>query len=130
MEPDQVLNQDCLPVLVNMPDQSVDVTICDPPYPNGAGLFKEQLIDGIAGLYLAAKKSKKYVIFFWTPVMPPPTPPPGWFPVSTRVWAKRDSKTPIAFENIFIWGREYRRQPFKVFDIPILEYRTLKDWTH
>ncbi len=57
MELDTVLHQDSLPTLAAMPDASIDAVITDPPYPNGSGLFGESLIDGIAGLYLAAKKA-------------------------------------------------------------------------
>ena len=130
MEPDQIINQDCLPILANMPDQSVDVTICDPPYPNGAGLFADTLIDGIAGLYLAAKKTKKHVIFFWTPVIPPPTPPPGWFLTSTNQWSKTDATSRIKYETILVWTRgDYRRQPHKIWTVPILDLQGLKQWS-
>lgn len=128
MEPDQVLNTDSLAVLASMPDESIDCVITDPPYPNGSGLFGNQLIDGIAGLYLAAKKAKKHVIFFWTPVIPAPTPPPGWFHTSTNIWEKPDCKTSIRYEHIIVWSRDYRRQAYKVWSVPILDYRTLKDW--
>jgi DNA modification methylase len=128
MEQNQVLNQDSLAYLAAMPDASIDAVITDPPYPNGSGLFMDQLIDGIAGLYLAAKKAKKHVIFFWTPVIPPPSPPPGWFHTSTNIWEKPDCKTSIRYEHIIVWSRDFRRQPFKVWSVPILDYRTLKDW--
>ena len=128
MELDQVLQQDSLPFLAGMPDNSVDAVITDPPYPNGSGLFSDQLIDGIAGLYLSAKKAKKHVIFFWTPVIAPPSPPPGWFHTATHIWHKPDAKTSIRYEHIHVWSRDYRRQPFKVWNVPILDYRTLKDW--
>src|SRR5690242_16286896 len=45
MEQDQVLNQDSLAFLAAMPDASIDSVITDPPYPNGSGLFMDQLID-------------------------------------------------------------------------------------
>jgi DNA modification methylase len=128
MEQDQVLNQDSLAFMAAMPDASIDAVITDPPYPNGSGLFMDQLIDGIAGLYLAAKKAKKHVIFFWTPVIPPPSPPPGWFHTATHVWSKRDAKTSIRYEAIHVWSRDFRRQPYKVHEVPILDYRSLKDW--
>jgi DNA modification methylase len=128
MEHDVVLHQDSLPYLASLPDASIDCVITDPPYPNGSGLFGESLIDGIAGLYLAAKKAKQHVIFFWTPVIPPPSPPPGWFCTSTNIWEKPDCKTSIRYEHIIVWSRDYRRQPFKVWSVPILDYRSLKDW--
>jgi DNA modification methylase len=111
-----------------MADNSVDAVITDPPYPNGSGLFSESLVDGIAGLYLAAKKAKKHVIFFWTPVVSPPPPPPGFFHTATHIWEKPDCKTSIRYEHIHVWSRNYKRQPYKVWTVPILDYRTIKDW--
>jgi len=73
MELDQVLHQDCSPYLAAMPDLSCDAAIVDPPYPNGSGFFTESLVDGIAGLYLVAKKAKKHVIFFWSPLVDTPS---------------------------------------------------------
>ncbi len=128
MDIDCVLHQDSLPYLAAMPDKSVDVVITDPPYPNGLGLFSEFLIDGIAGLYLAAKKAKRSVIFFWSPLVDPPQPPPGFFRTATHIWHKPDGKTSIRYETIHVWSRDYKRQPYRVFDIPILEFSTRKDW--
>jgi site-specific DNA-methyltransferase (adenine-specific) len=128
MEQDQVITQDCLPILANMPDQSIDVLITDPPYLNGKGLFADSLTDGIAGLYLAAKKTKKHIVFFWSPVVNPPSPPPGWYHVATHIWDKPDCKTSITYEHIIVWSREYKLHPFKVWTVPILDFRSLRDW--
>jgi DNA modification methylase len=128
MERDLVLNQDCLPYLAALPDNSVDVVITDPPYPNGAGLFKESLIDGIAALYLAAKKTKKHMVFFWTPLVDPPRAPSGWYEVSKSVWAKPDARSAHAYELIVVWSRDYRRKAHRVWNVPILDFRSLKDW--
>jgi len=125
---DELINQDCLPMLAVMQDQSIDAVITDPPYPSPTGLFAEQVTDGIAGLYLCAKKTKKHIIFFWTPLVEPPRPPPGWFHTATHIWHKPDGKTSISYELIIVWSRDYKRQPHKVWSIPILDYRTLKDW--
>lgn len=127
MEKNQVLNQDCLPVLATMPDNSVDAVITDPPYPNGMGLFPEKLIDGIAGLYLAAKKVRKHVVFFWSPVVDPPRPPPGFYETNRCIWAKPDARSRIGYELIIAWSRDWHRQPHRVWTIPILDYRTLRD---
>ena len=128
METDQIITQDCIPILANMPDQTADVTITDPP--KGTGLYPQPLIDGIAALYLAAKKTKKHVIFFWSPVTAPPNPPPGWFHTATNIWAIPDSKTSIKYESIHVWTKgDYRRQPFKTWVLPILDYRSLHEWS-
>ncbi|HEY4360277.1 MAG TPA: site-specific DNA-methyltransferase [Bryobacteraceae bacterium] len=128
MELDTVLHHDSLPMLAAMPDLSVDAVITDPPYPNGSGLFSDSLIDGIAGLYLAAKKARKHIVFFWTPLASPPLPPPGWFEVSRSVWAKPDARSAHAYELVICWSRDYRRRAHRVWTVPILDYRTLKDY--
>jgi DNA modification methylase len=124
----ELLQADSLCIMANMLDESVDVVITDPPYPSGAGLFKDSLIDGIAGLYLAAKKAKRHVLFFWSPLYEPPRAPPGWYHTSTHIWEKPDCKTNIRYEQIIVWSKEYKRDPYKVWTVHILDYRSLKDW--
>jgi DNA modification methylase len=126
---DQVLQQDSLPFLVSLADQSIDVVMTDPPYPNGKGLFADTIIDGIAGLYLCAKKAKRHVIFFWTPLVEPPLPPPGWFVSNIYIWDKPDCKTSIRYERIVVWSRDYTRHGYKVWRVPIVEFKTLKDFS-
>src|SRR5262249_17792166 len=82
---DEIINQDCLPLLAVMPDQSIDSVITDPPYPSPTGLFAQNITDGIAALYLCAKKAKKHVVFFWSPLADVPRPPPGWFHTATHI---------------------------------------------
>lgn len=123
-----LLRTDCLPVLADLPDESIDAVITDPPYPNAAGLFTSSLIDGIAGLYLCAKKAKNVIVFFWTPLVDPPRPPPGWFHTSTSIWHKPDARSKIAYELIVTWTRDYQRRPHRVSTIPIVDLRSLKDY--
>ena len=124
----ELLNNDCLPILANLHDRSVDATLTDPPFPNGQGLFNDTLVDGYAGLYLACKKTKGTVIFFWTPLYAQPAPPPGWYVNTVHIWHKPDAKSIHAYELIVVWSREYKRKPSRVFSIPLLDYRTLADW--
>src|SRR5689334_9127532 len=105
----ELLTADSLVVMANMNDEQIDVVITDPPYPSGAGLFKDSLIDGIAGLYLAAKKAKRHVIFFWSPLFEPPRAPPGWHHAATHIWEKPDCKTSIRYEQIIVWSKKYSR---------------------
>lgn len=125
---DTLLEQDCLPYLVGLDDLSVDVVLTDPPYPSPSGLFREHLIDGLSALYVCAKKARKHVIFFWTPLVAPPSPPAGWFHTATHIWHKPDGRTSVAYELVIVWSRDYKRQPFKVWSVPILDYRSVKDW--
>ncbi len=125
----EFIQTDCIKKLVELPDQSIDVLITDPPYPNQQGLFTDTICDGYAGLYLGAKKTKKYVVFFWSPRHLPPTPPTGFFEVARHVWAKPDARSNTAYENIIVWARgDYKRQNSRVWTVPILDYRTLADW--
>jgi DNA modification methylase len=127
LEHDKIYNQDCFTASVQLPDQSVDVTLTDPPYPNRMNLFPETLVDGLAMLYLACKKTKKYIVFFWNPFNVPP-PPPGWHEVARHVWFKPDTSSITKYEVIVVWSREPKQRVSRVWSIPILDYRSLRDW--
>jgi DNA modification methylase len=125
---DQLLVANCLDVMMKLPDESFSAVVSDVPYPNGQGLFTNQIVDGLIGLYLATKKAKNYVVFFWSPNHEPPRPPPGWWRVATHVWNKVDSRSTTPWEVIIVWSRTYKRMQSKVWTIPILDYRTLRDF--
>ncbi|HEY3439708.1 MAG TPA: site-specific DNA-methyltransferase [Paludibaculum sp.] len=127
LEPDQVHQRDCLAALPEIPDASIDVVITDPPYPNGMRLFDDTLIDGFAALYESCKKAKHFVVFFWS-ATDVPISPPGWFEVARHVWHKPDCKSITHYEVIVVWSREDRRKVSRVWSIPILDYRSLRDW--
>jgi site-specific DNA-methyltransferase (adenine-specific) len=127
IELDQITQMDCLKAMTDLPDQTVDVTLTDPPYPNRMRLFSESIVDGYAGLYLACKKTKNYVVFFWSNDQVPQAPP-GWYEVARHIWHKPDCKSITHYENIIVWGREDRRKVSRVWSIPILDYRSLRDW--
>jgi len=127
LEHDKIYNQDCFTASVQLADQSVDVTLTDPPYPNRMNLFPETLVDGLAMLYLACKKTKKYIVFFWNP-FDVPMPPPGWHEVARHVWHKPDTKSITHYEVIVVWSREPKQRVSRVWSIPILDYRSLRDW--
>lgn len=127
LEHDKIYNQDCFTASTQLDDQSVDVTITDPPYPNRLNLFPDAMVDGLAMLYLACKKTKKYVVFFWNP-FDVPMPPPGWHEVARHVWHKPDTKSITHYESIVVWSRELKARVSRVWSIPILDYRSLRDW--
>lgn len=127
LELDKVHNVDCFIAATQLDDQSVDAVITDPPYPNRNQQFEDTITDGYAMLYLACKKAKNYVIFFWNPFNVPP-PPPGWHEVARAVWHKPDCKSIIHYEVIVAWAREERMKVSRVWSIPILDYRSLRDW--
>ena len=118
---------DCLVALTNLPDASIDVTLTDPPYPNRMGLFDDTLIDGFAALYTACRKTRHFVVFFWNPTDVPQAPP-GWFEVARHVWHKPDCKSITHYEVVVVWARDDRRKVSRVWSIPILDYRSLRDW--
>jgi site-specific DNA-methyltransferase (adenine-specific) len=127
LELDKIHNTDCFTAAAQIDDDSVDAVLTDPPYPNRMGLFNETLVDGLAMLYLACKKAKKYVVFFWNPFDVPP-PPPGWHEVARHVWHKPDCKSITHYEVIVAWSREPKQRVSRVWSIPILDYRSLRDW--
>ena len=124
---DQVTQMDCLTAMTDLPDQSVDVTLTDPPYPNRLQLFSESIADGYAALYRACRKTKNYVVFFWSNDKPPQAPP-GWYEVARHIWHKPDCKSITHYENIIVWSRDFKRKTSRVWSIPILDYRSLRDW--
>ena len=113
--------------MTDLPDHSVDVTLTDPPYVNRMQLFSESIADGYAALYLACRKTKNYVVFFWSNDKIP-LAPPGWYEVARHVWHKPDCKSITHYENIIVWSRDYKRKTSRVWSIPILDYRSLRDW--
>jgi 16S rRNA G966 N2-methylase RsmD len=127
LELDKIHNTDCFTAAAQIDDDSVDAVLTDPPYPNRMGLFNETLVDGLAMLYLACKKAKRYVVFFWNPFDVPP-PPPGWHEVARHVWHKPDCKSITHYEVIVAWSREPKQRVSRVWSIPILDYRSLRDW--
>jgi hypothetical protein len=113
--------------MTDLPDQAVDVTLTDPPYVNRMRLFSESIVDGYAALYLACKKTKNYVVFFWSNENIPQAPP-GWYEVARHIWHKPDCKSITHYELIIVWSKDYRRKVSRVWSIPILDYRSLRDW--
>ncbi len=127
IETDQITQMDCLKAMTELPDHSVDVTLTDPPYPNRLGLFNDSIVDGYAGLYLACRKTKNYVVFFWSNDKIPQAPP-GWYEVARHIWHKPDCKSITHYENVIVWARDWKRKTSRVWSIPILDYRSLRDW--
>jgi hypothetical protein len=91
------------------------------------GLFDDTLIDGYAALYTACRKTRHFVVFFWNPTDVPQAPP-GWFEVARHVWHKPDCKSITHYEVVVVWARDDRRKVSRVWSIPILDYRSLRDW--
>lgn len=127
LELDKIHNLDCFSATTQIPNDSIDAVITDPPYPNRMNLFDGSLVDGLAMLYLACKKAKKYVVFFWNPFDVPP-PPPGWHEVARHVWHKPDAKSITHYEVVVCWSKEAKQKVSRVWSIPILDYRSLHDW--
>ena len=125
---DTVTEMDCFTAMTQIPDESVDIVLTDPPYPNGMRLFQNSILDGYAALYYCCKKAKNVVVFFWSP-QGVPLPPRGWYEVARHVWWKPDAASRNSYEVIVVWSKDYRRLSSRVWSIPILDYRSLKDWS-
>lgn len=124
---DKIQTTDCFALAAQLGDESVNIVLTDPPYPNRMHLFPETLVDGLAMLYVACKKAKSYVVFFWNP-FDVPQAPPGWHEVARHVWHKPDCKSITHYEVIVVWSKEVRQKVSRVWSIPILDYRSLHDW--
>lgn len=124
---DTVTEMDCFTAMTQIPDEGVDVVLTDPPYPNGMRLFPNSILDGYAALYYSCKKARNYVVFFWSPSNVP-LPPRGWYEVARHIWHKPDCRTITSYEVIVVWSKDWKRLSSRVWSIPILDYRSLKDW--
>lgn len=127
LETDTITVMDCFTAMTQIPDDGVDIVLTDPPYPNGMRLFPDSILDGYAALYYACKKARNYVVFFWGPTGVP-QPPRGWYEVARHIWHKPDGRSINTYEVIVVWSQDYKRLTSRVWSIPILDYRTLKDW--
>lgn len=124
---DTITEADAFTIVPNLEDNSIDVTLTDPPYPNGMKLFETSITDGYAMLYYACRKTKNFVVFFWGPNNIP-LPPRGWYEVARHIWHKPDGRSINTYEVIVVWSKSYKRLTSRVWSIPILDYRSLKDW--
>ena len=127
LEPDTITTMDCFTAMTQEPDPGVDIVLTDPPYPNGMRLFPDSILDGYAAIYYACKKARNFVVFFWGPTGAP-QPPKGWYEVARHIWHKPDGRSINTYEVIVVWSQDYKRLSSRVCSIPILDYRTLKDW--
>ena len=124
---DEVLEGDSITLLAQIPDGSVTAMITDPPYPNGMGMFVDDIADGLAMLYLATKKVTGHIVFFWR-ASEVPRPPPGWYEIARHLWHKPDSNSRIPYEAITVWSRERKNERCRFWSIPLLSLRSLGDW--
>ena len=126
-KPNEIYFGNCIKTLSQMPDESVDLVITDPPYPNRMNFFSKSILDGYAALYLCCKKAKNYVVFFWNPFSIP-RPPEGWHEVARHIWHKPDCTSSTEYEPITVWAKNPKRLESKVWSIPILDYRSRNEW--
>ena len=88
---------DCRDVLPTI--GAVDAVVCDPPYPNGEGLF----IDGIeTARWVLAQPLAPVVLWFWGEVDTPVAPLP-W--VATHIWHRTNVNGKI-YEPVFHYARD------------------------
>jgi len=133
MDTDLVITTDAIDYLRKLPDESFDVVLMDPPYPNGPGFFKKDLPEGKYAIDLATKKARKRVIFFWSPKHAPPMVPQGWYLQAKMIWHKRDAVSGIKYEEIHVWEKYVRGEPreflrWDVYDIQILGFNRRHDF--
>jgi site-specific DNA-methyltransferase (adenine-specific) len=130
LETNKIYQGDCLEMMKQIEDKSIDVAILDPPYPNGKELFKDNIYDAYACIYSLCKKVKKRIVFFWSNHRVPIVPD-GWFEIAHHIWHKPNGNSATYYENIIVWAREDKKSVSKVFRIgcinSIVSARMCKD---
>ena len=109
---------DCLEVMRDMPDKSVDAVITDPPYPNEGKKTANMWDDKIMA---KVKLPNVKQLIFWHALYEFPLDYTG-----VHIWWKPNGQSAYWYERIFERNGGKR---CKVYRIPIINYETLPEWT-
>lgn len=85
IEANNIYLGDCLELMKQMPDKSVDAVITDPPYPNNAGHFNNGIERAIE--FCKSFQCKKWLVF-WNEMEAPPVPMPC---VAKHIWHRSNA---------------------------------------
>lgn len=88
-----IYNADCLDILDSLPP--VDAVITDPPYPNNAGHFIEDIATAIE--FFNKFACDEWMVF-WTEMEKPPVPLPL---VAVHIWHRSNTNRPDNYEPIY-----------------------------
>jgi hypothetical protein len=114
LELNKIYCGDCLELMREMDDKSVDLVLTDPPYPNNAGHF----IEGIesANQFLKVFGCDHWVIF-WDEMTIPPVPVPL---VARHIWHRTNTNRPDNYEAIYEFNKDGIKKPSRLFRAPVV----------
>jgi DNA modification methylase len=98
---------DCRDVLPTL--GKVDAVVTDPPYPNNAGHFVE---DVPAAIEMMRSVQCEHWLVFWTEMEFPPVPQPM---VAAHIWHRTNTNRPDNYEPIFEFHADGRKRASRVF---------------
>jgi len=95
LEVNNIYLGDCLELMRELEDKSVDAVITDPPYPNNAGHF----VDGIKkAIQFMSEFQCNHWFVFWHELEVPPVPLPL---VAVHIWHRSNTNRPDNYETIY-----------------------------
>src|SRR5262245_61940473 len=97
----------------DVPGLTADLVLTDPPYPNNAGHFTEDI--GAAREFLSTFSAPAWLVF-WHQLERPPVPLPL---VALHIWHRNNSNRPDNYEAIYEMARGPERAS-RVFSFPVI----------
>ena len=110
----QLHHGDCLDILPTLHAASVDAVICDPPYPNRAGHFVEDIPAAIR--FIKTYRCNRWFVF-WDEMEVPPVPLPL---VARHIWHRSNTNRPDNYEAIYEFNADGVKRASRVFSHPVV----------
>jgi site-specific DNA-methyltransferase (adenine-specific)/modification methylase len=98
---------DCLDIIPAL--GKVDAVVTDPPYPNNAGHFVEDIP---AAVQMMAQVEAPHWLVFWTEMEFPPVVQPM---VAAHIWHRTNTNRPDNYEPIFEFHEDGKKRASRVF---------------
>jgi len=106
-----IFHGDCLELLPDMP--KVDLVLTDPPYPNGANHFTDDIKSAIS----FCKNLKQNSIVFWDEMTIQPIKIPL---VARHIWHRTNTNRPDNYEAIYHYNLDSKKRASRVFPYPVI----------
>jgi DNA modification methylase len=103
---------DCLEFMRSLP--IVDTVITDPPYPNKAGHFDDEIKAAIE--FMNTYSCDRWFVF-WDEMEVPPVPLPL---VARHIWHRSNTNRPDNYEAIYEFNRGGVKRASRVFSFPVI----------
>ena len=105
---------DCMDILPKIPAKSIDLVLTDPPYPNNANHFNENI-----------KTAKKFIsvfdcnhwFIFWDEMTEPPCNQPL---VAKHIWHRTNTNRPDNYEMIYEYNSNNTKKASRAFPFPVI----------